>query len=210
MAKEKPGVMMYWSMFDVLESLLDGQAKTMLHAIRTYSQYGEVTDFDGDAVLKTLWLLVKPQMDADNERYEKISNIRAVAGKKGGAPKGNQNASKNKQKQAKQAKQANNNNNNNNNNSNNNSNNNESKPTRHKHGEYNNVLLTDEEFEKLKEQGLESYINILSEGIECKGYKYKSHYAAIRRWAKKDQEKETAKEVVENGEYADLNKLFEV
>ena len=70
MAKEKPGMMMYWEVFDVLESLLDGQAKIMLHAIRNYSQYGEVPDFGSDAVLSTLWLLVKPKIDADSERYD--------------------------------------------------------------------------------------------------------------------------------------------
>lgn len=79
MAKEKPGVMMYWSTFDVLESLLDGQAKTMLRAIRYYSQYGEVPDFGEDTILATLWLLIRPLMDADNERYERIREKRRQA-----------------------------------------------------------------------------------------------------------------------------------
>ena len=70
MAKEKPGVMMYWETFDVLEALLDGQAKTMLRAIRNYSQYGEVPDFGEDTILTTLWMLFQPKLDADNERYE--------------------------------------------------------------------------------------------------------------------------------------------
>lgn len=79
MAKEKPGVMMYWSTFDVLEALLDGQAKTMLRAIRNYSQYGEAPDFGCDTVLATLWLLIRPLMDADNERYERIRKQRTDA-----------------------------------------------------------------------------------------------------------------------------------
>lgn len=79
-AKEKPGVMLYWSMFDVLESLLDGQTKTMLHAIRNYSQYGEVPNFGSDTTLTTLWLLVKPQIDADTERYERVREQRRLAG----------------------------------------------------------------------------------------------------------------------------------
>ena len=81
MAKERPGVMLYWEMFDVLESLLDGQAKTMLQAIRNYSQYGEVPDFAGDALLSTLWMLVKPKIDADSLRYEQIIEQRRRAGK---------------------------------------------------------------------------------------------------------------------------------
>ena len=79
MAKEKPGIMMYWEMFDVLESLMDGQTKTMLRAIRSYSQYGEVPDFANDALLATLWMLVKPKIDADSDRYEKIRKQRTDA-----------------------------------------------------------------------------------------------------------------------------------
>ena len=79
MAKEKPGIMMYWEMFDVLESLMDGQVKTMLRAIRSYSQYGEAPDFANDALLATLWMLVKPKIDADSDRYEKIRKQRTDA-----------------------------------------------------------------------------------------------------------------------------------
>ncbi|MGI6014262.1 MAG: DUF6291 domain-containing protein [Oscillospiraceae bacterium] len=88
MAKEKPGVMMYWETFDVLEALLDGQAKTMLHAIRHYSQYGEVPDFGDDTILATLWMLFQPKLDADNERYERIREARIEAGRKGGIQSG--------------------------------------------------------------------------------------------------------------------------
>lgn len=72
---------MYWEMFDVLESLLDGQAKIMLQAIRNYSQYGEVPDFASDPLLATLWMLVKPKIDADSDRYEKIREQKVRAGK---------------------------------------------------------------------------------------------------------------------------------
>lgn len=81
MAKEKPGVMMYWEMFDVLENLLDGQAKTMLQAIRCYSQYDTDPDFAGDTLLATLWMLVKPKIDADSQRYERIIEQKRQAGK---------------------------------------------------------------------------------------------------------------------------------
>ena len=60
------------------------------------------------------------------------------------------------------------------------------KPVKHKHGEFQNVLLTDEELQKLTaEYGdiltLEA-ITFLDEYIEEKGYKSKSHYLAIKRW----------------------------
>ena len=60
------------------------------------------------------------------------------------------------------------------------------KSTKHKHGEYKNVRLTDEEFEKLfNEYGNKltfNAIKFLDEYIEMKGYKAKSHYLAIRNW----------------------------
>lgn len=60
---------------------------------------------------------------------------------------------------------------------------------KHIYGEYKHVLLSDEEIEKLKERFPDSYerkIKALDEGIELKGYKYKSHYLAILKWAEKD------------------------
>ena len=66
----------------------------------------------------------------------------------------------------------------------------EEKPVKHRYGEYKNVLLTDDELEKLKErfpQDWERRIEDLSLGIESKGYKYKSHYAAILSWARRDE-----------------------
>lgn len=63
------------------------------------------------------------------------------------------------------------------------------KPSKHKHGSYQHVLLTDDEYSKLKEQfheRTESLIQKLDDGIELKGYKYKSHYLAIIKWSKDD------------------------
>ena len=70
--------------------------------------------------------------------------------------------------------------------------------TKHKniYGKYHNVLLTDEEAEKLDKQLGYEFISILdwfSEYLEMKGTKYKSHFIAIRRWVinayRKEQEK---------------------
>ena len=63
-----------------------------------------------------------------------------------------------------------------------------SKPVKHKYGEYKNVLLTDEELEKLKTEysDYEERIERLSSYVESTGRKYKSHYATIRMWARKD------------------------
>lgn len=63
---------------------------------------------------------------------------------------------------------------------------------KHKYGEFKNVLLTDEEYEKLKARFPTDYdakIETLSKGKERKGYKYKSDYLAVIDWAERDQKK---------------------
>ncbi len=58
-----------------------------------------------------------------------------------------------------------------------------------RYGEFNNVLLSDDEMQKLFDRfgaTLIDKIEALSQGIESKGYKYKSHYATILNWARKD------------------------
>lgn len=57
-------------------------------------------------------------------------------------------------------------------------------PTKHRHGEYKNVLLTDTEIEKLVTDypNHQELIKFLDEYIEMKGYKAKSHYLAIKKW----------------------------
>lgn len=64
------------------------------------------------------------------------------------------------------------------------------KKVKHKHGEYNNVLLTDEELDKLRgifPHDLQERIERLSEYIASTGKTYKSHYATIRAWANRDK-----------------------
>lgn len=80
------------------------------------------------------------------------------------------------------------------------------KPTKHKYGTHNNVLLTDEEYQKLKERFPTDYdekINTLSEGIALKGYKYKSHYLAVIKWAQNENPKVT-KQTASSNPFLDL------
>lgn len=73
------------------------------------------------------------------------------------------------------------------------------KPVKHRYGEYNNVLLTDDELEKLKKEYSDyaERIERLSSYVASTGKPYKSHYATIRNWARKDAEKpQTRKELV--------------
>lgn len=77
---------------------------------------------------------------------------------------------------------------------------------RHQHGAYKNVLLTDDEFEKLKKEfpDWESRIERLSEYMASTGKSYKSHLATIRSWARRDKKQagaETLKVVDELAEF---------
>lgn len=89
------------------------------------------------------------------------------------------------------------------------------KPVKHKYGEYNHVLLTDAEYEKLcKDYGEDTAkrcITYLDESIEMKGYKYKSHNLAIRKWVIEAVQKQ--KKPVKNDGYGgqpldDLDEFF--
>ena len=64
------------------------------------------------------------------------------------------------------------------------------KSVRHKYGEYNNVLLTDQEMDKLKAECPDwgARIERLSAYIAQSGKSYKNHLATIRNWARKDAE----------------------
>ena len=69
------------------------------------------------------------------------------------------------------------------------------KTTRHKYGLYENVLLTDEDYEKLKAEFPHDHterIERLSEYIASTGKKYKNHLATIRNWARNDFAKHPA------------------
>ena len=58
------------------------------------------------------------------------------------------------------------------------------------YGECANVLLTDDEYKKITDEGLAGLIEELSLYIASKGDKYRSHYAVIKQWAnrrKKEQ-----------------------
>ena len=64
------------------------------------------------------------------------------------------------------------------------------KAVRHKYGLYEKVLLTDEDYEKLKVEFPHDYserIARLDEYIASTGKKYKNHLATIRSWARKDK-----------------------
>ena len=69
------------------------------------------------------------------------------------------------------------------------------KPIKHKHGEYKNVLLTDEELASLQERfpgDWQTRIDNLSYYMSNHKTNYTSHYRTIRAWARNDQQKQAA------------------
>ncbi len=65
----------------------------------------------------------------------------------------------------------------------------EGERTAHARGEYENVYMSDEEYEKLKSEypsDYVRYINKLSEHIKVTGREYSSHYATVRKWLRDD------------------------
>ncbi|MCR5146846.1 MAG: replisome organizer [Clostridia bacterium] len=69
------------------------------------------------------------------------------------------------------------------------------KASKHKYGNYKNVLLKDEELQSLKEKysNWEELIKFLDEYIEMKGYKAKSHYLCILKWVIKAVDEQNKK-----------------
>lgn len=81
------------------------------------------------------------------------------------------------------------------------------KSPRHKHGEYQNVLLSDDDLDKLKAEfpsDWDQRIQRLSEYMASSGKSYKNHLATIRNWARRDKPAKPA-----GGEdMTDLDKYF--
>lgn len=66
------------------------------------------------------------------------------------------------------------------------------KPKRHKYGEYDNVLLSDTDMQKLQTEfpnDWQQRIERLSEYMASTGKTYKNHLATIRNWARNDAER---------------------
>ena len=71
-----------------------------------------------------------------------------------------------------------------------------SKVQKHKFGQFQHVLLSDTQLQKLKEEYPSQWLDLityLDEYIEMKGYKAKNHYLAIKKWVVDAVERENKK-----------------
>ncbi|MCR5034401.1 MAG: DUF6291 domain-containing protein [Clostridia bacterium] len=174
----------YRSFYAAANTLSQRDRSKLVNAIIEYALNDKEPEVSGAAA--GMFKLIRPQIDANNRRYQNGCN--------GGAPEGNQNARKTTKKQPKNnrttTKKQPNDNDNENVNVNDNGNDNEL------YGEHNNVRLSDEEHAKLVERFPMDYndrIEALSVYMKSTGKSYKSHYATICNWANKEKKQSASK-----------------
>ena len=195
----------YRSFLEGIEELPDKDKLKVLLAIARYALNDQEQKLTG--LSKMAYTLIKPQLDANKQRYEN--------GKKGGRPKSKPMVLKNDENKKTDgyAEKKPNVNVNENVNENDNENVNEKaelapiKPSRFPTGKYQNVFLNQEETSKLsKAFGLvetQRMIEKLSEYMATHDTKYKDdgHYALICKWIREDQDKKKK----ESGNGAKIN-----
>lgn len=166
----------YRSFYEALKDLEPEMQNEVYNAIFLYGLYGELPE-NMSPVAKSIFTLIKPQIDANNRRKEN-GKKGAEYGKLGGRPpkeplKEDKKTPKKPLKNPTQTPNV-------------NVNANVNVNVKRVYGEYSHVKLKDEELEKLHRDfgkaETDKAIKFLDEYIEEKDYKSKSHYMALRRW----------------------------
>ena len=200
---QKTAMLLPYEFEPIFKSLPLEQAGLLILALYQYEHEEVEPDFSDNEILQFSWKThIKPKIDEYKEKYKKTCEARREAGSKGG--KSNQE----KQKQAKQA------------NATFNKQNEQKvanqadidgdididididkdikekykkeKPVKHKHGQYKNVLLSDDELQKLQTEfpiDWQKRIENVSEYCASHGKTYKDYLATIRNWARRDKQK---------------------
>lgn len=216
---DKKGFIMYVDILENIEPLNMEQRGVLLTALLCDQRGDDMPDMD--VATQVAFSFIKKGIDANTEKYNRIAELRREAGKRGGRPpkqteanesKENQkkaNENKNKQTEANEnngeakkpdnskqitdnSKQITDNNIFANANINTRAREEKPKEQKHKYGEYQNVLLTDTELEKLKTEfpfDWQERIDNLSRYMRSKGATYKDHLATIRNWARRDNQR---------------------
>ena len=200
----KPGVILYFDVRPCLKRLSDEEKGRLFEAILEYGENGVDPNFEG--MLGIAWDFIQPSIDRDSNRYDhQVSQKRYAAYVREAKKKGvgiitfeewhsmgnitrhhpisadieryptTTPATTSTTTPATTSTRS-------------NMAGKPPKPVRHKYGEYQNVLLTDEEYEKLKSEIPEykDMIERLSSYIASSGKKYKNHLATMRNWYRKE------------------------
>ena len=91
--KEKDSIIFYFSHYNIIKKLNNEQLGRLFRALFE-KQLGNEVVLEND--IEMAFDFIYNQLLIDNEKYIKIALKRSIAGQKGGAPKGNKNACKNK------------------------------------------------------------------------------------------------------------------
>lgn len=171
----------YKSYFDAIQDLKKKDQSDLILALCAYALYE--TPPEGLSVAASVaFKLIKPTIDAGRKKAKNGSIGGQANGKQNGSkteanPKQGESASeKEREKEGEKEKEV------------------ESESyarARKQYGKYKNVLLTDEELDKLKAEYPDylQRIERLSAYMKSKGVQYDSHYATICNWAAEDAEK---------------------
>ena len=173
------------------QKLSDAEFGRLVRAAIAYKADGVVPQLNGREDL--VWDGIKIDIDMDNERYSAVCEAKSEAGRRGAEArwgnkrekpngkdgkshlpngKDGQEEDKEKDKEYISAPAE------------------QNAHTRHRYGQYDNVLLSDEDLAKLKTEfprDWQQRIDRISEYVAKTGKGYKNYLAAIRSWARNDK-----------------------
>lgn len=185
MDEGKKGFILFLNFLPMIDALTDEEAGRLIKAIM-HHENGEEIDMTNDRIVQAAYLGITPQIDLQNEKWEKTKEARREAGRRGGLAKAsnakqtlaNDSNAKHKVKvkvkdkvkvEVKENKSG------------------QAAPVRHHFGANGKVLLTDDDLEKLYEaHGQEdtmAAIEIMDGYLTANGRSYKNYRQALENWA---------------------------
>ena len=219
MAKDKPGFYIWFNAVDAMAELSFEEKGRVYTAVEEYARDGVLPTFE-DRFLRSVWVRLQADLDADDAKYRKNQRDNQIKGWKSdfkrnyapahGIDPNNEAALAAYIQQrltAVDSGEPMSTNNNTISNINTNINTSASantggSPVRTAYGIYKNVFLTEEEYTALQRDvpDLDKIIDKLSVHIKSTGRTYASHEATVRKWAMEDAEKKQT-EARPNGDW---------
>ena len=207
MDEGKKGFILFLNFLPMIDALTDEEAGRLIKAIM-HHENGEEIDLTNDRLVQAAYLGITPQIDLQNEKWEKTKEARREAGRRGGLAKAsnakqtlaNDSNAKHKVKvkvkdkvkvEVKENKSG------------------QAAPVRHHFGANGKVLLTDDDLDKLYEaHGQEdtmAAIEIMDGYLTANGRSYKNYRQALENWAYRAVEENKQKGIqakkYNNGEF---------